>query len=128
MKEEISKLNNTVFNLNSEVLTVKSSLKKTEDEHAKTKELLSQRNSFLSSHALIVDDDERIQDVQIEEFEGSQDEIQSDEQHDNDEEEQNTRIAELIQFERLQAEKEELQNLNEMYLNKIQRLEVDLAA
>ena len=70
MKEEISKLNNTVFNLNSEVISVKSSLKKTEDEHAKTKELLSQRNSFMSSHAFI-EDDERIQDVQVEEIEDS---------------------------------------------------------
>ena len=41
MKEEISRLNNTVFNLNSEVVSVKTSLRKTEDEHAKTKELLS---------------------------------------------------------------------------------------
>ena len=46
MREEISKLNNTVFNLNSEVQSVKSSLRKTEDEHAKAKELLSLRNSF----------------------------------------------------------------------------------
>ena len=41
MKEEITKHNNTIFNLNSEVLSVKSSLRKTEDEHAKAKELLS---------------------------------------------------------------------------------------
>ena len=41
MKEEISRLNNTVFNLNSEVVSVKTSLRKTEDEHAKAKELLS---------------------------------------------------------------------------------------
>ena len=41
MKEEITKLNNTIFNLNSEVLSVKSSLRKAEDEHTKAKELLS---------------------------------------------------------------------------------------
>ena len=127
MKEEITKHNNTIFNLNSEVLSVKSSLRKTEDEHAKAKELLSQRNSFQSAHVFI-EADERIQDVEVEEIEDGQEWPESGEQLQQDELLHDTKMAELIQFERLQAEKEELQNLNDMYLNKIKRLEIELAA
>ena len=62
------------------------------------------------------------------EIEDGQHWLESGEQLRQDELLHDTKMAELIQFERLQAEKEELQNLNDMYLNKIKRLEIELAA
>ena len=52
MKSEINKLNNTIFNLNSEIQSTRSILRKTEDAHAATAKLLDKTVTYQSPHIL----------------------------------------------------------------------------
>ena len=123
LRTEVGKLNDKLLNLNSEIMSTRSMLKKTEDEHEITKKQLKDSFSgmFPSPHIFLEGEQAAL-------LTGEHDESVS-EKSENDEilvEHYESNIADQIMIDQLQAEKEKLENENEQYRNRIQTLMIEV--